>query len=170
MKRLWYTTLLTTFGIALAVNSVWASETKSGALPTLKNPWFIFGSTPPKEINDWVKLLVLGNRNSLFPIVWVSPQRFKLSGFPERLIVLPRKDYREFVKFISVRGCSKARPTGSVWGTLEISHHSKDRTEVVCVLPQKAACPYLADIMDKIVTTKERRAPISDLRVSIGCS
>jgi len=137
-------------------------------------PSFIYGTTPDSSVAHWIRLIVLGNRNSPFPIVWLSPQRFKTSGFPEFLVLLSHQKYDVVGNFTQTRiarsDCARKEPQRPPWYTVEISEYVDGRTQM-CVIPQASACRFLSGILElpSLNLDAEERKPIDDLARSIKC-
>jgi len=132
-----------------------------------------FGTTPSNSVAHWINYAVLGPRNMPFPSVWMSPQRFKTSGYPEFLIVLPPLKYAVVAIFTQYRiaryNCAGGEPQRPPWYTLQVSEHDDGRTQT-CVMLQTSACHYLSDVLHlPIDWSLKERQPIVDLAHSIKC-
>lgn len=140
-------------------------------VPTIHNPWAIYGSIPKASASRWSKIMVLGNRNSVYPILWISPDKMVVNGPPERVIHLSKSAYEEFLVFTESQRCSSTRPIGSFWGAIEISKHSESQTKRFCTLLHEPACDYLKKLMHRtgIDWSRENKASIGNLEASLRC-
>lgn len=108
------------------------------------------GTVPSGSVRYWIKYRYLGPQTQPFPIVWISPQHFKIYDFFESLLVLPRQKYSVVSRFTATRiaqdDCLNPVPSPTPSGTMEISLHADGRTQA-CVLPHKIACRYFSDVL-----------------------
>jgi len=138
-------------------------------------PPSVFGTIPSSSIGHWIKYLVLGPQNKPFPIVWLSPQRFKVYDFFEFLTVLPRQKYDVVANFTEARmaqpDCDNRESGPPPQFTLQISKRTPTNTRL-CVIPQRAACAYLSAVLGlrTIDWTADERRPIDTLMSSIKCT
>lgn len=140
----------------------------------VERPWFIYGRKPDSSVSQWIRFVVLGNRNSPFPIIWISPQHFRTSGFPEFLIELRRPRYKIVDNFTKIRimrsDCVRRDPRRPPWYTVEISQYADGYTRM-CIIPGKSACRYLSGILrlPGVDWTSDERKPIANFMHGIKC-
>jgi hypothetical protein len=152
--------------IALVTNAVIAQPARG--------PSFIYGTMPSHSVKQWIRFIVLGNRNSPFPIIWISPQHFRTSGLPEFLIVLPRTKYSIVESYMQSRigrsDCLRKEPQRPHWFTVEILAHSSDGNKI-CIIPQAPACRFLRHLLqlNRVDWTAAEAMPIEYLMDSIKC-
>lgn len=129
------------------------------------------GTPAPESVHEWVRLLNLGGRNSLAPVIWVSPFEFKRTGI-ERLILLSHSNYHGFLRFVDRYRCSTQAGSLPVDGSIQIAQFSESsRFEVVCTMPPRKACEFFARSLQQRYFLSSDSA-ISDLRFlakSVGC-
>lgn len=133
----------------------------------------ISGTNPTASMRHWIKYVVAGPRTAVPPIVWLSPERYELSAL-ESLIVLSSDRYDVVSTFTKKRAARAdyGKSDVNVWSlySLAISEVDDDETEE-CILPQKAACAYLAAVgnLGDVRWTPIEFAPIKFLEQSIRC-
>ena len=100
----------------------------------------IMGNTPPAK--HWVWLSMVGPRSRVFPIIYISDQKFETS-LPEVLIVLSRKRYDFVAGFTHGRvvrpDCPIAVPLPPPDYAIRISERLGGHIQS-CVVPQASAC------------------------------
>ncbi len=134
----------------------------------------ISGTTPTKEMRNWIKYVVLGARTSVPPIVWLAPDQLNL-GPLESLILLSKDDYGLVTKFTEQwtanTDCGKSDAKPWPAHTLEVLKHNEGGTEV-CIVPQVAACNYLSaeKHIAGMTWSATKFAPIQLLLDRINCS
>jgi hypothetical protein len=97
----------------------------SSSYPSLPRD-IVYGTPPAKNVKNWVRLNVLGERNSPWPIIWFSPHRFSRS-FPETVITLSRRGYRALEAFALANECSVVESSYPSRGTLQVTDYSSGR-------------------------------------------
>jgi len=153
--------------LRILVSVLWLSP---AAATTLSFPVDdTFGTPPPRFATDWTRFSVLGDREHLFLVVWVSPHYFRRSEF-ERISVLTGKEYTRFVNFVRSVTCSRIKlDTGS--NDLLITRHTNSSADMNCVLPPMRACDFLAStiVLQGVHWTESKAKPLMDFSVNIGC-
>lgn len=134
----------------------------------------VSGTLPSTSVRHWIKILVFGPQNRPIPIVWMSPQKFRVNELFEFLIVMPRRNYDAVASFSQKNRaqviCLSSKHTPSLSYAVQVSEHSPVFTSV-CLLSQMSACRYFSDILrlPNVSWSSEERKPIDILRRSIKC-
>ncbi len=133
---------------------------------------FTYGQTPDAQVRSWIRLAVLGARDKPFPVIFLSPQRFKTPGFPEVHILLRGKEYRALAVFTRTKRCSIAVVERPAWGTLLITEYADAQASDLCVMPPASACGYLSAVskLAGISWTATQLEPIRELADAIKCT
>jgi len=139
----------------------------SEALPT---PNFITGTKPYKSIKSWVRIYIVGSRDHLLPIVWVSPQKFKKED-PELLVVMSKDEYDSFTALLKVNECATSVDKHIDYRSLAVSEYSGGKESEICMISRTSACDYLTKIrsLPSISWTEEKVMPFRALSVEMGC-
>lgn len=151
--------------ISLVVNNV----AYASGVPDLL-PDNIYGTPPPKFVDHWLRFSVLGDRTAPFVVVWVSPQKFKRSGF-EKLIVLPKHEYHQVASASRSNTCADTVKLYPGWRMLQATEHSANQEESVCVLPHASACRFLTQLsaLPSQDWSEPKTKPISILAADMEC-
>lgn len=133
---------------------------------------FTFGQTPDANVRSWTRLAVLGARDKPFPVIFISPQRFKSPGFPEAHVLLRGKEYRALAIFTRTKRCSIEAVERPAWGTLLITEYRDGHSRNLCVMPPETSCGYLSTIsmLPGIDWTSTQLEPIHELADAIKCN
>jgi hypothetical protein len=142
----------------------------SSSYPSLPRD-IVYGTPPAKNVKNWVRLNVLGERNAPWPIIWLSPQRFSRS-FPETVITLSRREYRALEVFALANGCPVVESSYPSWGTLQVTDYSSGREHTLCIMPREKACGYLSNLVanTRIGLVGEKLEPVRELSRGLSCS
>ncbi len=105
----------------------------------------IIGTEPPKSVSEWTRISVLGLRNHLYLIIWISPQSFPRSGF-ERLVVLSPVEYEGVGPVISAYDCLDPLTPFPEPHAVLVSEYSAAKGEGSCRLPYAASCEFLSKL------------------------
>lgn len=148
-----------------------AMMSRADQLPLPDPRVFMEGQTPDAQVKHWLRLTVLGERNKPFPVIFISPQRFKTPGFPETHIVLRDKEYRVLTVFTRTKRCSIGIIERPAWGTVLITEYKDAAASDLCVMTPAAACDYLSAIsmLPSINWTATQLEPIHELADAIKC-
>ena len=107
----------------------------------------VFGRTPPGE--RWIWYAVVGPRDRVAPIVYISTQHFE-TVLPEALIVVSRVRYDIIARFAQSRltqgSCPFEVEKPLPYYAVKIVEHHDGRTSS-CVLSQESACENIANVM-----------------------
>jgi hypothetical protein len=145
---------------------------RADQLPLPDPQVFMYGQTPDAQVKSWIRLAVLGARDKPFPVIFISPQRFKSPGFPEVHIVLRGKEYRALSVFTRTKRCSIGVVERPAWGTLLITEYRDGHSSNLCVMPPEASCDYLStmSMLASINWTSTQLEPIHELADAIKCN
>lgn len=129
------------------------------------------GTPPSEKIEQWVRLLVIGNTvEPPSPVIWIATQSFKRTGI-DQLVVLPQKEYVTLLGLVHSYSCPIEISGFPRPRTLLITQFSQKKRRDLCVLPRADACGFLrkVEVLPPIHWTKSKLQPIRNLVSSIGC-
>jgi hypothetical protein len=116
---------------------------------TTDGPSFAITGRDP-GVKRWISYEVLGPRNGLLPIVYLSTQHFKLTR-PEFLTVLPQARYDIVAAYTQARFASNDCPGDKALADVDYSvmvSQGEGGNIRRCVLPKASACDYLLGIVN----------------------
>lgn len=128
-------------------------------------------SIPPPSVKHWIKYLVLGERNSPFPVILISTRRYKPLGLLEALIVVSRRRYDIVARFTESLSSECMNPLPPMFPRYTLGIYEGDVQTPRCVIPQVVACKYLSDVstLSGMHWTAAQLKPINDLAISMTC-
>jgi hypothetical protein len=161
-----FVVLLGLVGLAFISRSIEARPLPIPPAP----PDNIFGTPPPKHIETWIRISVLGLRAHPFPILWLSPRTFERSYF-EKLIVLSPEEYRGVVSL------ARSYPCLDPWAKFPedvavfVTEHSRTLVGRGCRLPSTTQCKFLSNLSElpSIRHVAKDEDFVRNFGMSVGC-
>lgn len=155
---------------ALAVGLV-LSFGSSGAAETQLIPDNIIGTHPPEFLAHWTRLSVLGLRNRLYPIIWVSPQAFPRTGF-EKLLLLTPDEYGGVQALLGRSTCLDPTAAFPEAHALQVSEYAVGKGQANCRLSARSSCEYLQHLssLPGIRGTSRTEEMLRDFANELECS
>ena len=134
---------------------------------SLAEAFSFHGKTPGKNAKNWIMLIMLTPRSSPPPIFLISPTTFHVKA-PQILIRLSRAQYSSFARYTRAYRCQQTSGGYLPSEFLEATEHANGKTQVICRMPQLAACRYLTGI--RAFHAIDRVQPLRSMSVNnIGC-
>jgi hypothetical protein len=124
--------------IALATETTVA---QTSGLPIL--PDDVYGTAPPRTVENWIRISLLGPRLHPYPILWLSPQKFRRTYF-EALITFSPQDYSRVSSLSHAYACiERTKYAGDM--ALLVTGHSRHR-QADCILSVAQGCDLWSNL------------------------
>ena len=129
---------------------------------------------PNASITHWIWYQILGPRNHLYPIIYISTQRFE-TRLPEVLIVMTRNRFNIVARYTHPRvtrpNCMTEVPYPYPRYTVDLVEHDGGTTQR-CVIPKPSACEYFGGLkkLAGMNWTEAELDPINKLTDELGCN
>jgi hypothetical protein len=108
----------------------------------------IYGRIPPTE--RWIWYTVIGPRDRIAPVLYISTRTFK-TVFPEMLLVVSPLKYRSVEQLtqsrFTQRGCTSEVSIPLPYYAVKIAEHHGGKTSS-CIVSQDSACESVAQILN----------------------